>query len=84
MECLSFFEWAEVFALEVFDQRDFEEFAVVDIPDDDRNLVEFKPYGRLVASLPCYDLKTSAPLPDNQRFNNAFFNETTSNNSHKL
>ena len=61
----------KVFALDVLDQREFDDFGVVDFPDDDREFGKADLDGRLVATLACDDLVAVAALTNDERLDNA-------------
>ena len=42
---LRLFDRIEVGALDILDDRDFENFGIIEIPHDDRNLVDLRPLG---------------------------------------
>ena len=73
-------ERTEVLALQVLDQRDLDHLAVGDLADDDGDLVEGQPDGRLIAPLAGHDLEAPPSRPDDERLEDALLG----NRGHQL
>ena len=80
VECLAFFKWTEILALEIFDKGDFDQLGVVDVSNYNWHLVQANLYGCLVAPLAGHDLKTAAPLSNDEGLDNAL----VGNRGHQL
>ena len=80
MQRLRFFERRQVLALDVLDQRELDNLAVVDIADDDRQLAEADLNSRLVSALAGDDLKAVAARAHDQWLDDPLFGDR----SHQL
>jgi hypothetical protein len=69
------FERGQVLALEVLDQRDLDDFVVVDLADDDRDVAKADLHGRLVAPLAGDDLEPGSTLADDDRLDDALLGD---------
>src|SRR5260221_4403500 len=65
------FEWIEVFALEIFDQRQFQHRGVVRFPDDGRDFLQADQLGRAPAALSGDQFEKATSLAHDERLNNA-------------
>ena len=68
---LGFFDWVEIGALQVFDQRKFENFQVVSCPDNGRHRGKTEFLRGAPPALAGDQFKSRAHLADDQRLNNA-------------
>jgi hypothetical protein len=69
----SFLDGIEVFALEIFDEREFQHFAVVSVAEDDRNLLQARQLGGPPAAFASDEFESVALLANDQRLNDALF-----------
>src|SRR5262245_58780004 len=68
---LGFFDWVEIGALQVFDQRKFEDLQIVCSSDDSRHRGKTELLRSAPPTLACDQFKSRAGLANNERLNNS-------------
>ena len=68
-----FLDGIEIFALEVFDERQFEHGAVVGLADDDRDFRQLQQLCGAPAAFACNQFKITVTVAHNQRLHDALF-----------